>query len=352
MKEHTLGELATLTGSKLVGNANHVIKGVADLESATAEDVSFLANPRYEKAMLGSGAGAVFITPETPAPAGRNFLVTSNPSEAFQIVVHIFYKDRRFFSAYTGVHPTAVIHSSAIIGESVTIGPHAVIDKNVSIGKETTISAGCYIGPGVVIGMQCFLHPHVTIREFCRLGDRVTLQPGAVVGSCGYGYLQDSKGRHTKLEQLGYVELGDDVEVGANTTIDRARFKKTSIGRGTKIDNQVQIAHGVKIGEHSLIISQTGIAGSTTLGNHVIIAGQVGIAGHLTICNNAMIAARCGVSKSILKPGKYGGTPNLPLHEHNRNMVLQRNIDAYVKKIQDLEERVEALTKKITSNSL
>lgn len=344
MSEHTLEELAGLTQSQLIGPPDHIVNNVADLVSATPEDVSFLANPRYSQAMIGSKAGAIFIAPNVPLPPNRSFLIHPNPSEAFQMAIKIFHGDKLIISDYTDIHATAVIHPTADIGDNVTIGPHAVIDKDAKIGPGSIVCAGCYIGPGAIIGSDCILHPHAIVREFCRLGDRVVLQPGAVIGSCGFGFIQDAQGRHKKLEQLGYVEIGDDVEVGANATIDRARFKKTTIGRGTKIDNLVQIAHGVEIGEDSLIIAQTGIAGSTTIGNNVILAGQVAVAGHIKIADKVVVAGRSGITKSLDKAGRYGGLPAIPLNEYNRNLVKLRNIDAYISKMQELENRLDKLT--------
>lgn len=343
MKEYTLQELAKLTNSTLVGDPQHIIRNVADLESATEEDVSFLANPRYEKMMHTSRAGAIFIAPSSSLPPERNFLITSQPSEAFQAVLKIFHSEKQKISSYQGIHPTAIIHPSAILGNNVSIGPLVVIDNDVSIGDNTIISTGCYIGPHSKIGTDSLIHPRVTIREHCILGNRVIIQSGAVIGSCGFGYTQDKQGQHTKLEQLGSVEIGDDVEIGANTTIDRARFKKTVVGSGTKIDNLVQIAHGVQIGEHCLVIAQTGIAGSTTLGKHVILAGHVAVAGHLEIADGAMIAGFSGITKSIQKAGKYGGIPAQPLNDYNRNAVLLRNIDKFIEKIEALEEELSRL---------
>lgn len=346
-KTFTLAELATYTNSKLVGNPQHCINNVADLESASSEDVSFLANPRYEQAMRSSKAGVIFVEPTTALIENRNFLIHENPSKAFQMTVEIFYKDSQEHSAFQGIHPSAIIHSSCQIGKAVTIGPHAVLDKNVTIGEGTFIGAGCYIGPGTAIGKGSLIHPRVIIREFCVIGDRVILQPGAVIGSCGFGYLTDKEGQHTKLKQLGNVVVEDDVEIGANTTIDRARFKTTRIGRGTKIDNLVQIGHGVILGEHNIIVAQTGIAGSTQTGKHVIIGGQAAIAGHIKIADGVMITGKAGVTKSVTKSGKYGGLAGvLPLDEFNRNSVFLRNIEKYIQEIKSLQLRIEALEKK------
>lgn len=340
----TLEELAKFTNSKLVGDASHRITNVSDLESAGAEDASFLSNPIYEKAMRASKAGVVFITPEISFIKGRNFLICANPSAAFQQTLEVFLGDQlKDQTGFQGIHPTAVIHETALIGKDVSVGPHAVIDKNVVVGDSTKIGPGCYVGPYVKIGNDCCLYSNVTIRERCLVGNRVIIQPGAVIGSCGFGYIQDKQGRHVKLKQAGIVILEDDVEIGANTTIDRSRFKCTKVSRGSKIDNLVQLGHGVIVGEDNIIISQTGIAGSTKTGNHVILAGQVAVAGHLSIADKVMIAGKSGVSKSISESGKYGGIPVMPLAEYNRNSVYLRNIEKYINEIKELKKRLEAL---------
>lgn len=350
-KIHTLADLAKLTHSKLVGNAQHLIKNVADLDSATSEDISFLSNPRYVpnpryvQAMLKSQAGAIFIDQQTFEQyprEGTNFLINDDPSSAFQMVIELYYRPLGKPSGFEGIHPTAVIHPSATIGKDVTIGPHAVIDKDAIIGDGTFIGAGTYIGPETVIGKDCLIHPRVTVREQCQLGDRVILQPGAVIGSCGFGYTTDNKGIHSKLNQMGTVTIEDDVEIGANTTIDRSRFKTTRIGKGTKIDNLVQIAHGVVVGAHNIIVAQAGIAGSTVTGRHVVLAGQTAIAGHIKLDDGVIVSACSGVSKSLPK-GTYGGIPALPIREYNRNSVFLRNIESYVNQLKDLQKRLEAL---------
>lgn len=350
-KEYTLADLAKLTQSKLVGKADHLIKNVADLDSATSEDISFLSNPRYVpnpryvQAMLKSHAGAIFIDQQTFGQYPRentNFLINENPSHAFQVVVELYHRKLNKPSGFEGIHPTAVIHSSATIGKNVTIGPHAVIDNDVIIGDDTFIGVGTYIGPETIIGKECLIHPRVTIREHCQLGNRVIVQPGAVIGSCGFGYTTDNKGIHSKLNQIGNVTIEDDVEIGANTTIDRARFKTTRIGKGTKIDNLVQIAHGVVIGAHNIIVGQTGIAGSTQTGKYVVLAGQVAVAGHIKLDDGVIVSACSGVSKSLSK-GTYGGIPALPIQEYNRNSVFLRNIESYINQLKDLQKRLTAL---------
>lgn len=348
----TLTELATLTHSQLIGDGTYQIHNVADLEAASPTDASFLANPIYDKAMRASCAGVVFVSPITELIPGRNFLVTEDPSRAFQIAVEAFLGSVvHVFSGFEGIHPSAVVHETATIGKNVVIGPLAVIDKEAIIGDNTVISAGCYVGFRVNIGAHSLLHPHVTIRERCHIGNRVILQPGAVIGSCGFGYTTNNQGCHTKLNQVGIVIIEDDVEIGANTTIDRSRFKATVISQGSKIDNLVQIGHGVKIGDHNIIVAQSGIAGSTKTGKYVVIAGQVAVAGHLSIADKTIIAGKSGVSKSIAESGKYGGIPVMPIKDYNRNHVMLRNMEKYVEKIKELEKKMESLETILSKSS-
>lgn len=339
-KTFTLNELAKLTESTLVGNPDYQIHNVADLESATAHDASFLSNPNYEQMMQRSEAGVIFIDRKTKLVEGRNFLQCDNPSLAFQLLVDHLFQDARELTGFSGHHPSAVIHPTAKIGKDVEIGPFVVVDKNSVIGDRTKILAHVSIGPNCIIGEDCLIHAHVTVRERCTLGNRVIIQPGAVIGSCGFGYAQDKQGRHIKLNQVGTVTIEDDVEIGANACIDRSRFKTTRIKRGTKIDNLVQIAHGVEVGEDNIIVAQTGIAGSSKTGRWVMLGGQVAVAGHLKIGDKVMVAGCSGVSKSLPKAGKYGGIPAIPLTEYNRNAVQLRNIDKFIKYIQDLKNRL------------
>jgi len=346
-KSYTLAELAKLTTSKLVGDAHASITNVADLENASEGDASFFKKmdygqvDRYEQLLRKTRAGVVFVPPETQLESGRNYLLNEDPSRAFQQVLEAI-NGKQELSGFTGVHSTAVVHPTAKIGKQVTIGPHAVIDQGVILGDRTFVGAGTYIGPGTVVGQDCVLHPRVTIRERCTLGNHVSVQPGAVIGSCGFGYTTDKTGRHTKLNQVGGVLIEDDVEIGANTTIDRSRFKETVIGRGSKIDNLVQIGHGVKLGQDNMIVSQTGIAGSTETGRCVVMAGQCGISGHIKLSDGVILSARSGVDKS-LPAGKYGGAPVMPMGEYNRVSVFTRNIEKYVKQLKALENRLNKL---------
>ncbi len=347
-KRYTLCELAQITSSRFIGNPHHAVSDVDALEGATPEDVSFLANARYRELLKTTKAGVICVDPSLPLEEGKNYLISENPSRTFQIVAEVFYE--KIPSGFQGIHPTAVIHPEAVIGKNVHIGPHAVIDRKVKIGDHTVIFPSVFIGAGALIGESCVLHASCVVREGSILGNRVILQPGAVIGSCGFGYTTTAEGVHKKLEQLGIVILEDDVEIGANTTIDRARFKHTRIEKGTKIDNLVQIAHNVQIGKGNLIAAQTGVAGSAKTGQYVMMGGQVGVLGHVEIADQAMIATRGGVSKSLTQAGKYRGSPAIDVAKYNRQEVHVRKLEEYVKKIKELEKRLEQLEKN-TSHS-
>ena len=329
-------EVAKLLGAVLEGDKNKVLSGVNDLVHAGEEDVSFFANTRYHKEMLESRAGAVIVSSDVPRDVSRTYFVHPDPSFAFQKAMSLFL-GQNAVTGFSGVHPTAVIHERAFLEKDVTVGPYAVIDADVRIGEGTYVGPHVCIGPRCRLGSGCFLYAHAVLREDCVLGNAVTIQPGAVIGSCGFGYSSDKEGKHTKLDQVGNVILKDNVEIGANTTIDRARFKSTMIGEGTKIDNLVQIGHNVEVGNHSLIIAQVGIAGSTKVGSHVILAGKVAVNGHIEIADGVRVAACSGVSKSIKTSGDFGGIPALPLTEYNKYAVYLRRIAELFQRVKDLE---------------
>jgi UDP-3-O-[3-hydroxymyristoyl] glucosamine N-acyltransferase len=341
--QRTLQELAELTQSQLIGDPSHMICGVDSLESASSEEASFCANTLYRHLLTTTQAGVVCVDPMTPLIDGKNFLLSANPSAAFQAIAALFLASKSPVSGFTGTHPSAVVHSSVKLGKDVEIGPNAVIDQGCVIGDHTKIGACTVLGSGVVVGSHSHIHPNVTIREGCILGNRVIIQPGAVIGSCGYGYITNASGEHIKQEQLGNVVIEDDVEIGANTTIDRARFKSTVIGKGTKIDNLVMVAHNVTLGAHNLIVSQTGISGSVKTGRYVVMGGQTGTVGHIEVASGAMFAARSGIKKSIKQPGKYGGNPAISLDAHNREQVYLRKVS---EKIQALEAKLQELEEK------
>jgi UDP-3-O-[3-hydroxymyristoyl] glucosamine N-acyltransferase len=315
--------------------------GCAALAEAGVTDISFLGNTRYLGDAKLTKAGAVFVAKEHSEPLGEAVLIAvGNPSKAFDAALKEFAPPASPF--VPGIHPSAVIASDAKVDPTkVCVGAHVVVESGASIGEGTTLAAFVYVGAGARIGEGCFLLPRSSVLHGCVLGDRVRLQPGVVIGGDGFGY-EFINGRHEKIDQLGIVEIGDDVEIGANSTIDRARFSKTVIGEGTKIDNQVQIAHGVEMGRHCIVVAQVGIAGSTKIGDYTVVAAQAGIAGHLEIAPKTIIAARSGVTKSIETPGQYMGFPAVPARESREIMVLNR-------KLPDLYERVKLLEQQLAS---
>ncbi|MCH9631301.1 MAG: UDP-3-O-acylglucosamine N-acyltransferase [Chlamydiia bacterium] len=347
IKKFTLKELADHTNSSVIGDENITISGVNSLEDASSYEASFLANPRYKELLKTTQAGLVCISNDTSIIEGKNYLVSDNPSKAFQLITDLVLSSSA--TGFKGIHSSATVHESAKIGDNVTIGPHVCIDQGCKIGDGSQIFANVCIGAETTIGKNCILYSNSTVRERCVLQDRVILQPGAVIGSCGYGYITGKDGKHQKIEQLGNVVLEDDVEIGANTTIDRARFKSTIIKQGTKIDNLVQIGHNVVLGEHNLIVSQTGISGSAKTGKYVVLGGQAGVVGHVEIADFAQIATRGGVSKNVTKAGQYGGAPLMPFNEFNKNRVHVRNIEKYVKRIKALEEMIHSLKENLPS---
>lgn len=339
----TLKELATLTSSTLIGVEDVEILGVNTLEKASSTEASFLANPRYSELLKKTEAGVICVDKNTPIEQSKNYLVSDDPSFTFQKIAQFFISSENLLSGFENIDKSVIIHPTAKIGKNVIILPNTTIDKDVVIDDNTFIGANVYIGPKTTIGQNCIIHSNTTIRELTTIKNRVIIQPGAVIGSCGFGYIQQKDGKYQKLNQIGSVIIEDDVEIGANTCIDRARFQATIIKKGTKIDNLVQIAHNVEIGENTAIAAQSGIAGSTKIGSFVIMGGQVGVTGHVELSDKVMLATRSGVSKD-LKSGKYRGSPAIDLEEYNRQYVTFKNLSKTLKK---LEDKILALEEKI-----
>lgn len=318
----TLGRLVELTGARLEGDPAVEITGAAGLLEAGPSEVSFLENPKYAEQALASKAAAVFLSKNSDlAPGGpANRLYADRPRWGYAQVLAAIHQEK-WRPEPPVVSPKADVHFEAKLGRDVAVGPFAVIKGRTLVGERTRIGAGCHIGFNARIGKDCLLHPRVHIGDYCEVGDRVIIHPGAVIGSDGYGYDTDPKtGRHDKIQQVGRVVLEDDVEVGANTTIDRAVTGETRVGAGTKIDNLVQLGHNVVVGRNCLIISQVGLAGSTQVGNQVILAGQVGVAGHLKIGDGAVITAQSGIMSDVPAKAVLFGSPARP---HREAMRLQ-----------------------------
>ena len=305
--------LAAVAGGTAEGDTWRLIRGVAPLESATERDVVFADSERALERTLQSQAGCIVVEEGVEA-GGRTVIRARNPKLAFARIVTRFHPQPR---PALGIHPTAVVDPGARLGEGAHVGAHAVVGAWVEVGPETVIGAACVLGEGVRLGPGCFLHPRVTIYPGTTIGARVILHSGVVLGSDGFGYVFDGQGYH-KFPQVGTLEVGDDVEVGANTTIDRGALGATLIGSGTKIDNLVQVAHNVTIGEHCAIASQTGISGSVVIEPYVVIGGQVGIGDHVRIERGAVLGGGCGVlpHKTIRRGQTVWGTPARPIKEH------------------------------------
>jgi len=284
----TLEEIAKLSGGKLQGDPDTKITGAASLAEATVHEISFFNNPRYLPQLRKTRAAAIIVPLDFSEQIGAAVIRVQNPAKAFEQIVIKFAPAPIKFAP--GIHPSAVIHPRARLGDGVSIQPLAVIEAGAHIGSGVVIGAGSYIGHGVAIGDGSIIYPRVVIRERCRLGARVILHSGAVIGADGFGFEMTAKGQE-KVPQIGIVQIDDDVEIGANTTIDRARFGRTWIQSGAKIDNLVQVAHNVVIGKDTVIAAQTGIAGSVRIGSRVMIGGQAGIIGHIEIADGTMIGA-------------------------------------------------------------
>jgi UDP-3-O-[3-hydroxymyristoyl] glucosamine N-acyltransferase len=332
----TLQELAARVGGQLCfGGPTRSVSGVASIEDAGPEEVTFLGNSKYASALRTSRAGVVLVAQDFQGESLPPVIRVENPSLAFSGLVDLWAAPPVVYPPE--IHPTAVVGEGVVLGAGVSVQPYAVLEQGVRVGSRTVIGAHCFVGRETVIGAECLLHPRVTVAHRCRLGDRVILHSGCVVGSDGFGF-ETVKGRHQKIPQVGIVILEDDVEVGANTALDRARFGRTRVGRGTKIDNLVQIAHNVEIGEDCLVVSQVGISGSSKLGNHVVLAGQVGLVGHIRVADGVVVGAQSGVSKSISESGMYMGTPAVPAAEYREQVALIRRLSKWVERVLRLEK--------------
>jgi UDP-3-O-[3-hydroxymyristoyl] glucosamine N-acyltransferase len=332
----TLRKLATLSGGELIGDATLQITGAATLGEARPGEISFFANRKYIQLLRKTRASAIFVPPDFAEPINTAQVRVSNPTKAFEQVVLKFAPRPITFAP--GIHPTAVVDPSAQLGERVSIQPLAVIEAGTRIGDDTIVGAGGYIGCETVIGSACHIYPQVTIRERSKIGSRVIIHSGAVIGADGFGF-EMVDGRQQKIQQLGIVQIDDDVEIGANTTVDRARFGRTWIQQGVKIDNLVQIAHNVVIGKNSVIVAQTGISGSTRVGERVAMGGQVGIVGHVEIADDSMIAAKTGVSKSI-PGGVWFGYPGVPLAEAKQQIAWIHRLGKLFARVKEIEKKL------------
>jgi len=338
----TLKEIADYLGGTVVGDPETVIAGLGTLDDAGEGQITFLANPKYASKVATTRASAVVLPPGADN-CGRNAVVLANPYLAFAKLLTLFY-----VRAYEprGVMQGAFVADGAVIGEGCTIYPGASVAAGAEIGARVTLHPGVAIYPGVKIGNDVTLHANVSVREGCRIGNRVTIHNGTVIGCDGFGYAPDGASWY-KIPQIGIVVIEDDVEIGANCTLDRAALEVTRIGRGTKLDNLVQIAHNVITGENCMIVSQVGISGSTKLGNHVILGGQVGLVGHIQVGDNVMVGAQSGVSGNVAAGQVVSGSPAIPHREWLKASGIFPKLPEYRRTLSSLEKRVQELEAKL-----
>lgn len=335
-----LKELALMLGGEAVGDPETEIRGAAGIREVKEGEATFLANIKLLKECAGSKASCVIVRDFIPG-LGKPQILAKNPLYAFARLLERFY-----VAPYTsvGISSAAFVSPKARIGNNVSIHSFVSISDNAVVGDDTALYPGVFVGEDTVIGKQCLIYPGVTIREKVRIGNRVIIHAGSVIGADGFGYVMEG-GRHHKIPQVGGVIIGDDVEIGANVTIDRATTGDTLIGKGTKIDNLVQIAHNVRIGENSIIVSQVGIAGSTEIGNYVVLGGQVGVADHAKIDDGVMVGAQSGI-KGHLAKGVYSGTFALPHREWLKASALFARLPELNKRIRELEEKIKVLERR------
>ncbi|RQV93422.1 UDP-3-O-(3-hydroxymyristoyl)glucosamine N-acyltransferase [bacterium] len=343
----TTGEIAKLLQGKVLGDAALSIQSLAKIEEAGPKDLSFIANPKYVRFLDESRAGAILVGPGIARKAGT-VIVVDNPYLSFVKLFEVFFPEVR--EVAVGVHAAAVVDETADLGEGVAIGACCVIEAGAKIGADTILYPNTHVGRDAEIGKRCIVYSNVSLRYGVRIGDRVVIQNGAVIGSDGFGFAAESN-VFRKIPQVGIVVIEDDVEIGANTTIDRATLGQTRICRGTKIDNLCQIAHNVTIGEHCVIAAQTGIAGSTAIGNRCQLGGQVGIVGHLKIGDGAMFAAQTGVSNNVAAGTVVSGSPSRPIAHWKRIEASLNRLPELLKRVRELEKQLESQSATVDEKS-
>lgn len=345
----TLKEAADFVGGVVYGNPELEITGVAKIEEAKNGELTFLYLPGYEHFLSTTNASAVLISPKfSRTREDISYIEVKDPNIALNLII------KKHFNPIVnidGQDKTAWIHYATKVSTSAAVGKNVIISEGCDVGDNSIILHNTVLMDNVKIGRNCLIYPNVTIRENCTIGDNVIIHSNTCVGSDGFGFLPNSSGEYEKVPQIGNVIIEDNVEIGSNVSIDRATLGSTIIKKGTKIDNLVQIAHNVVIGENSIIISQSGIAGSTKLGKRNILAGQVGVVGHIELADDVTVTAQSGVSKSIDKAGKYRGSPASPLGETLRLESHMRNLPTYAEKIKKLEEKIASLEAKISEKN-
>lgn len=335
-----LGELANRLNCQPVGNSELEITGLAPIEIAESSHLTFLSNKKYKKHLASTAAAAIIINDAAELPEGKSGIISANPYLTFAEAMWIFYPP---LEQPKGIHISAVVSPSAIIGKDVSIGAFTVIGDGVRLGDNVTITDHCSIYPNAEIGDNTLIHSHCVVREFCKLGRNVILQNHVTVGSDGFGFAKRNEGGWFKIPQAGIVVIEDDVEIGAGSTIDRATIGATVIGKGTKLDNLVQIGHGSSIGENTLLCAQVGLAGSTKVGNEVILSGQVGAAGHLEIGDRVIATAQTGIPNSVEAGKIVSGYPAIDNRDWLKSSAVFSKLPELQKEIRALKEEVQKL---------
>jgi UDP-3-O-[3-hydroxymyristoyl] glucosamine N-acyltransferase len=339
MMAKKLKEIAAYLQGELVGDPSLEISGVAGIEEAQIGDLTFLTNPKYKAFLEKTSASCVIVGKEIEK-AKVPLIRHPNPYLAFSRAMELFFETERKYPR--SIHPTAVLGKGIKLGADVHLGPYVVVEDDVCLEQNVTVLAGSFVGAKSIVAENCLIYPRVTIRENTEIGKNVIIHPGTVIGSDGFGYAQE-KGAHHKIPQMGKVIIEDDVEIGANVTVDRATLGATRIGKGTKIDNLVQIGHNVVIGENCIIAGQVGISGSTKIGDNVILGGQVGLAGHIKIGNNVMIGGKSGVTKDIPENMVIFGYPAREIKKTKKIEACLSRLPEYNKRLKEIEEKLRQI---------
>jgi len=337
----SLSQIQEVIGGEIVGPPENLVSGISSLEEAEPGDLSYCSSDRYLKPAMQSRAGAFLVGRPIPE-LNRPQLVVPNPAYEFARIAQRFFTEPY---RPRGVAKEVVCGTGVQIGPDPSIWPNVTLGDRVKIGARVTLYPGVFIGSDSTVGDDSLLYPNVVVREGCAIGSRVIIHSGTVIGSDGFGFVQH-EGRHVKIPQLGGVMIGDDVELGANVAVDRATFGQTVVKRGTKVDNLVQIAHNVTVGEHTILVAQVGIAGSTSIGHHVMIGGQAGLADHVRVGDSAMIAARSGVNRNVGSGEIVGGAPAMPFEVFLKSHALIARLPELRQQLRELKARVQELENK------
>jgi len=342
----SLRELAELTGATIHGDPETRVHGVAGLRNAREGEIALLANPKYARHLARSAASALVVGPDfDPASTQLPLLIAEEPEAAFEKIAARFAPEPRPYPP--GIHPSAVVAGDAQVAPDASVGAFCVVEAGAMIGAGSVLRPFVFVGQGARVGENCLLHPGVAVLDHCILGDGVTLHSGVVVGADGFGYAQTPEGTHQKIPQVGHVEIEDEVEIGANATVDRARYGRTIVGKGTKIDNLVMVAHNVVVGENCILVAQSGVAGSTVLGRNVTLAAQAGLVGHIQVGDRVIVGAQAGVTRDV-EPGKILlGSPAQEIQKERRCLVAHQHLPDLVRQVRQLAREVDRLKEKV-----